>query len=98
MRRVVMKPYRNSTEVIEVVLDATQEKGREGIRVTTLMNRSNLQHTRLKKLLGKLVGNDLIVEFKVKDRQTYVITEKGIQYLEQYRKFSDLAGSFGLEV
>ncbi len=90
--------YRKSNQVIQTILEATQEKGRDGIKVTTLMNRSNLPHTRLKKILNNLIGNNLVVKFVVKDKQSFVITEKGIQYLAQYKKFVDMAGSFGLEL
>ena len=93
-----MKEYRKTNQVVGQVLQATQEKGREGIIITTLMNRSNLQHTRLKKLLCKLIANDMVVEFKTKKKQTFVITEKGIQFLEEYKKYNDIAQSFGLEL
>ncbi len=93
-----MKEYRKTNKVVGQVLQATQDVGRDGIKVTALMNKSNLPHTRLKKLLGKLISNEMIVEFKVKDKQTFVITEKGIQFLEQFKKFNDLAESFGMEL
>lgn len=93
-----MKEYRKSNQIVQTVLDATQEKGRDGIIITTLMNKSNVPHTRLKKILGKLIGNNLIVEFKTNKKQTFVITEKGIQYLEKYKQFVDVAESFGLEI
>ncbi len=93
-----MKQYRKTNQVVGQVLQATQDVGRDGIKVTALMNKSNLPHTRLKKLLKKLISNEMIVEFKVKDKQTFVITEKGIQYLEEYKKYSELAGSFGMEL
>ena len=93
-----MKQYRKTNKVVEQVLQATQNEGRDGIKVTKLMNRSNLHHSRLKKLLGKLISNEMIVEFKIKNKQTFVITEKGIQYLEQYKKYNELAESFGMEL
>ena len=36
------------------------------------------------------------IEFDGKN--VFVITPKGKQYLESYKRFSDLAGSFGLDL
>jgi predicted transcriptional regulator len=40
----------------------------------------------------------LINEIDFDGRNTYIITEKGRMFLQEYEKFSDLAGSFGLEL
>jgi len=45
-----------------------------------------------------LTGAGLMNKIEFDGRHTFVITEKGRQYLESYQKFSDLAGSFGLDL
>lgn len=80
------------------ILDATQEKGRDGIKVTVLMSKSNVPYKRLSKFLDKLTGTELINKIEVDGKNTFVITEKGILYLEEYKKFSSIAESFGLEL
>jgi len=93
-----MKQYRNSLQITGSILEATKNKGRDGIQVTTLMTGANLPHPRLTKFLHNLCGTGLINKIKFDGKNTYVITEKGIQYLDHYQKFADIAESFGLEL
>ena len=90
-----MTRYRNSTQIICDLLVATRECGREGIKTTALLSRSNLSHSRLKNFVSRLTSSGLM---DVKFGKNYVITEKGIIFLEEYKKFYEFAGSFGLEI
>ena len=90
-----MTHYRNSTQIICDLLVATRECGQEGIRTTALLSRSNLSHSRLKNFVSRLTSSGLM---DVKFGKNYVITEKGIIFLEEYKKFYEFAGSFGLEI
>lgn len=90
--------YRNSQQITEAVLTATQDAGMEGIKVTRLMVKSNLSHQRLGGFISKLVSSGLLNSIEYDGRNTYIITEKGRMFLQEYQKFSDLAGSFGLEL
>jgi predicted transcriptional regulator len=90
--------YRSSTQIICDVLVATQECGQEGIRTTSLLSKANLSHSRLEKFVGNLTGAGLVNKIEYDGKNVFVITPKGRQYLEQYRKFSDVAESFGLEM
>ena len=90
-----MTRYRNSTQIICDLLVATRECGREGIKTTALLSRSNLSHSRLKNFVSRLTSSGLM---DVKFGKNYVITEKGIIFLEEYKKFYEFAGSFGLEM
>ena len=80
------------------VLESTQYAGQEGIPITSLIRRSNISHSRLTSLTKNLISSGLINKIEFDGRHTFVITEKGRQYLESYQKFSDLAGSFGLDL
>ena len=90
-----MTHYRNSTQIICDLLVATRECGWEGIKTTALLSRSNLSHSRLKNFVSRLTSSGLM---DVKFGKNYVITEKGIIFLEEYKKFYEFAGSFGLEI
>ncbi len=80
------------------LLVATEQSGLEGIKTTRLLVKANLSHTRLSKFLENLTGADLINKIEYDGKNTFVITPKGKQYLESYKEFSNLAGSFGLEL
>ena len=90
--------YRNSLQITECILQATQEVGRDGINPTKLLRTSNVSTSRFGGFIDKLVGSGLINKIEQKGQQTYVITEKGIMYLQEYKKFSDFSDSFGLEL
>ena len=90
--------YRSSTQIICDVLVATKECGQEGIRTTTLLSRSNLSHSRLEKFVSNLTGAGLVNKIEYDGKNTFVITEKGRLFLEEYIKFHEFAGAYGLEI
>ncbi|GBL42219.1 hypothetical protein LBMAG54_10840 [Nitrosopumilaceae archaeon] len=90
--------YRTSMQIISDLLSATNDSGQEGIKTTRLLTKVNLSHSRLSKFLENLTGSGLINKIEFDGKNTFVITEKGRQYLESYLKFSSIAESFGLEL
>ena len=93
-----MTNYRTSMQIISDLLRATNDSGQEGIKTTRLLTKVNLSHSRLSKFLENLTGSGLINKIEFDGKNTFVITEKGRQYLEYYLKFSSIAESFGLEL
>ena len=93
-----MAGYRTSMQIVADLLVATDQCGQEGIKTTTLLTKANLSHSRLSKFLENLTGAELINKIEFDGKNTFVITPKGRQYLESYKKFSDIAGSFGLDL
>ena len=90
--------YRNSTQIMYTVLENVDYAGVEGLAVTQIIRKSNLSHSRLQKLIKNLTGSGLINKIDYDKKSTFVITEKGRLFLDEYKKFSDFAGSFGLEL
>ena len=93
-----MVSYRTSMQIVADLLTATEQSGQEGIKTTSLLTKANLSHSRLSKFLDNLTGSGLINRIEFDGKNTFVITEKGRQYLESYSKFSSIAESFGLEL
>lgn len=93
-----MVSYRTSMQIVADLLIATEQSGQEGIKTTSLLTKANLSHSRLSKFLENLTGSGLINRIEFDGKNTFVITEKGRQYLESYSKFSSIAESFGLEL
>jgi len=93
-----MVSYRTSMQIVADLLTATEQSGQEGIKTTSLLTKANLSHSRLSKFLENLTGSGLINRIEFDGKNTFVITEKGRQYLESYSKFSNIAESFGLEL
>ena len=92
------KTNRNSTRIVCDLLTITQCTDRNGIAVTALCQKSNLSHGRLQNFLATLTGSGLINQIKFDGKNTFVITEKGKLFLEEYKKFHEFASSFGLEI
>jgi predicted transcriptional regulator len=93
-----MAGYRTSMQIVADLLVATDQSGQEGIKTTTLLTKANLSHSRLSKFLENLTGAELINRIEYDGKNAFVITPKGRQYLESYKQFSDIAGSFGLDL
>ena len=98
MSRMIGKIYRNHQQIVADILVATDQCGQQGIKTTSLLSKANLPHSRLEIFVKNLTGSGLINKIEYDGKNTFVLTEKGRLYLEEYRRFSALANSFGLEL
>ena len=98
MNSSVEKNYRNSTQIICDLLTVTQDSGQNGIAVTSLCQKGNLSHCRLRNFLSRLAGSGLVNQIEYDGKNTFVITEKGRLFLEEYTKFHEFAVAYGLEI
>ena len=98
MNSTLVKNYRNSTRIVCDLLTVTQDSGQNGIAVTALCQKGNLSHSRLRNFLSRLTGSGLVNQIEYDGKNTFVITEKGRLFLEEYTKFHEFVGSFGLEM
>lgn len=85
-------------QIVADLLTATEQYGQEGIKTTSLLTKANLSHSRLAKFLENLTGAGLINKVEYDGKNTFILTTKGRQYLESYKKFASIAESFGLEL
>ena len=92
------KNYRSSNQILCELLAATQNSGQYGIQITSLCQKGNLAHGRLRIFLSKLTSSGLVNQIKFDGKNTFVITPKGKLFLEEYSRFHELANSFGLEM
>lgn len=92
---------RSRLELIFDILLAVQNKGGK-IKPTHLMYKSNLSHKLLNSYLEELMEKELvsIEEEEKKKRQkssrVIVITEKGLGFLEEFRRMREFTNAFGL--
>jgi predicted transcriptional regulator len=93
-----MAQYRSPTKVVEEILTFAECTGQQGIRSTALQTKANLSYLRLSKLLKKLTDAGLIATKEIDKKNAFVITFKGREYLESYRRFMGIAESYGLEL
>lgn len=80
------------------LLTATDESGVNGIKVTTLLRKGNISHSRFKSFISKMTGSGLVNKIEFDGHNTFVITNKGKIYIEKYKQIQTLTDSFGLEI
>ena len=98
MTQKMITAYRNYNQIRSDVLAITQNSGMSGIQVTPLCQKANTSHSRLRTLLSTLTGSGLINKIEYDGKNTFVITPKGRNFLAEYKKFDEIAKSFGLEM
>ena len=98
MNSTLVKNYRKSTRIVCDLLTVTQNSGQNGIAVTSLCQKGNLSHSRLRNFLSRLTGSGLVNQIEYDGKNTFVITEKGRLFLEEYTKFHEFAGAYGMEM
>lgn len=96
-----MTGRRSRLELIFDILLAIQNKGGK-IKPTHLMYKSNLSHKLLNNYLEELILKELVKveeEFLKKRKataKTVVITEKGLNFLAEFRRMREFTDAFGL--
>ena len=93
-----MNRYRTHQQILADVLIVLDESTRDGVAVTKLCHKSNVSYSRLKKIIRALTTSGNINKIEYDGKNTFVLTERGRLYLEEYRRFSTLANSFGLDL
>lgn len=87
---------RNKLEIIRDILQVIRNRSGK-IKPTHILYKSNLSHQMMEEYLSELISKDFIKELKAPKGKTYSITEKGINYLNQYSLIMDFTESFGLD-
>lgn len=96
-----MQRKRNRVEVIRDILKVIKERNGK-IKPTHIMYKSNLSHQMMDDYIQELTEKGFIIEHfvsegrKKKESKTYIITEKGLTFLEKYRAIADFMEGFGL--
>ncbi|MER3408356.1 MAG: transcriptional regulator [Nitrososphaera sp.] len=94
---------RTHISIIADILDTVRQYSYEGhasdgtaggASVTHLIRRANVPHRRLSAIVSELKASGLLSEQQAK----YRISDKGLQFLNNYNQFRDFAESFGLKI
>ncbi|MCV0366376.1 MAG: transcriptional regulator [Nitrosopumilus sp.] len=85
-------------KIVGDILAYAEESGEEGIMASSLHTKANLSSLRLSKFANDLTGAGLIATKEIDRKNAFVITSKGREYLESYKRFISIAESYGLEL
>jgi len=89
--------YRSQLRIYADILRVV-ERERGNAKPTHILYGANLSHDRLVKYLTQLRERGLIEETGVADRTAYSLTDKGIEFLKEFRKVSEFAEAFGFVI
>lgn len=90
-----MSLRRTKIEIINDILKAINDKGGK-IKPTHLLYKSNLSYKKMLEYLDELIKKEMVKEDLVKGKKGYAITEKGVAYIQEFRKIKEFSDSFGL--
>ena len=90
-----MGKKRNRLQVIYDILNVIRDKSGR-IKPTHILYKSNLSHQMMEDYLDELKIKQFIIEQKTKTGKTYVITDKGLKYLQEYSTINNFMDAFGL--
>ncbi|KAG2478460.1 MAG: hypothetical protein NPMRTH1_490002 [Nitrosopumilales archaeon] len=88
--------YRSEMGIMGDILDVTMDGGREGVIVSAISRRANLSHYAVLDKCEKLVTAGLVDSVKNERNRLFMITEKGLEFFQEFRRFQDLVESMNL--
>ncbi|MCX6750609.1 MAG: DUF4364 family protein [Candidatus Pacearchaeota archaeon] len=91
-----MNKKRERLQVIHDILQVVKERNGR-IKPTHILYKSNLSHQMMDEYMKELLEKGFIVEEKAESSKTYSITQKGQEYLNQYKLIVNFTSSFGLD-
>lgn len=93
--RPAMK-YRSQMRIYVDVMRVIQREGNEA-KPTRILYGANLSHDRLVKYLEELKTLGVVQESGTEDK-VYSLTQKGIEFMNNFRKVESFASAFGFRI
>ena len=90
-----MSKKRDRLQVIYDILDVIRKKG-NNIKPTHILYKSNLSHQMMQLYLDELMEKGFVIENHLEKGKTYSLTDKGFNYLSEYKIITNFVDSFGL--
>ncbi len=86
---------RSKLDIIYDILVSIQNKNGK-IKPTHLLYKSNLSYQRMQTYLAELIENGLVKEVTEGNKKYYELSEKGYQFLSEFKKINEFTKSFGV--
>jgi len=88
--------YRSEMGIMGDILDVTMDGGRNGVIVSAISRKANLSHYAVLDKCEKLVTAGLVDSVKNERNRLFMITTKGLEFFQEFRRFQDLVESMNL--
>lgn len=87
---------RSALKIYLDILVTVRDEG--NTKPTRILYRANLSHDRLVRYLGELTSKGLLEERQDEDSKFYVLTPKGLDFINQVKKAEAFVMGFGLGI
>ena len=92
----VIKQNRSHMGIIGDILDVTIQGGREGVIISAISKRANLSYYAVLDKCERLISAGLVESVKSRRNRVFMITEKGLGFFQEFRRFQSLVDSMNL--
>ncbi len=82
--------------IIGDILDVTMQGGRKGVIVSTISRKANLSYYAVLDKCERLISAGLVESTKNDRNRIFRITEKGLSFFQEFRRFQSLVESMNL--
>jgi predicted transcriptional regulator len=82
--------------IIGDILDVTMQGGRKGVIVSTISRKANMSYYAVLDKCERLISAGLVESTKNDRNRIFRITEKGLQFFQEFRRFQSLVESMNL--
>ena len=95
-----MGTYRKQIQIVGDILYAAEELtiDHNGASITKLIQKANISHARISKILNNLVSQGLLEQVNSDRAYKYRISVVGKDFLSEYKKFNKFTSDFGLTI
>lgn len=88
--------YRSEMGIMGDILDVTAEGGRDGVIVSAISRKANLSHYAVLDKCEKLVSAGLVESVRNERNRVFLITTKGLEFFQHFKRFQSLVESMNL--
>ena len=96
MKLELAKQNRSQMGIIGDILEVTVQGGCEGTIVSTITRKANLSHYGVLEKCESLISAGLVESTKKDRNRIFRITEKGLQFFQEFKRFQGLLESMNL--
>jgi predicted transcriptional regulator len=88
--------YRSEMGIMGDILDVTMDGGQRGVIVSSISRKANLSHYAVLDKCEKLINAGLMLSERKDRNRLFKITEKGLDFIQEFQKFQNLIESMNL--
>lgn len=90
-----MLERRTKAEILFDILRIVQQEDGKS-KTTRILYGANLSYARLKKHLGYLLQNEFLEKTEIKGSTFFILTNKGLNFIQEFRKVKKFSDAFGI--